>query len=345
MDYQTGTISTSEQLLDAIRIFMTGHGWNSERWEDIANNNKMLSVSYTQGDIDYCAHFKTVTDEQLNYNFGYHQVTGIFCTLSAGNSGDPIFDISKTFNEQPNTIRNSYGVTDACGLYRITNTTTYHFIKSLTCIFIIIEPEPGIFYHLGIGNASLENSDSTNNVFLTASFGGDDFITSESTSVDYVFGSTNDRFIGIPFNDTKYYGQSFFYTGDVFDANDNTSISYNSGWLSFCLSNPRTGRIARSIFFGENPKYPSTFLNVWNKCSPNTLAQITPFYPYQIFVDADNGFFRPYGYIMDLLYVNMTDYDPLQTVIFKGYKYMIFPAHSKNNKSGLHGYAILYDTQ
>lgn len=62
--------------------------------------------------------------------------------------------------------------------------------------------------------------------------------------------------------------------------------------------------------------------------------------PFYLFVERPSGFFSPFGHTAHLRYLNITHYAPAEAFALGAEQWMAFPAHSKNGKSGLHGYAV-----
>lgn len=317
MAYQTGSASSPTQLLDALRVFAVANGWTELRWNA---NGAGYQLSLTKNGLYF--HLRSAVGEALRS--GYSVVTGIFLTGSAG------FDSAQPWNNQPGTLRNTSGQIEACGLYEVGTSNTYHLVAagSPDMILLAAEVAPGIYHHLAFGELSRYGA-YAGGAFVTGSFGSDANIYTNTN--DYVFGHTYDRHGGLPFNDYKNYGQSFV-RGTV-DAVDT--------WFSICYSSPLTGKRAKAIWEGgTNTPLRNSLACYWWKHVPNTLNGVTPMIPFYVFVERPSGFFSPFGYTPHLRYLNITNYAPSEQFSIGSEQWMAFPAHSKNNKSGVHGYAV-----
>ncbi len=318
MAYQTGAASNPTQLLDALRVFAVANGWTELRWNA---NGAGYQLSLTKNGLYF--HLGSAVNEALRS--GYSAVTGIFLTSSAG------FDSAQPWNNQPGTLRNTSGQIEACGLYEVGASNTYHLFAAVSPDMILLAAEisPGVFHHLAFGDLSKYGA-YAGGAFVTGSFGSDAYTYSYTGFNDYVFGYPYDRRGGLPFNDYKGYGQSFVRgTVDAVDA-----------WFSVCQNSPLTGKRAKATWEEGLGTPRNSLARYWWGHVPNTLNGVTPMIPFYVFVERPSGFFSPFGYTPHLRYLNITNYQPAEQFVIGTDQWAVFPAHSKNGKSGLHGYAV-----
>lgn len=316
MTYQTGAAATPTQLLDALRGFALSHGWSVLRWE-AQGTGYQLALSKGGQHV----HLRSVVNEALRS--GYSAVTGLYLV------GSTATDLSQPWNNQPGTVRNPTGTIEVCGLYEVSSANTYHLFaaKNPDLIWLGVEVSPGIFHHLGFG-ALAPLGAVPGAAFVSASFGGDGYIY--PYTADYLFGYGGDHHGGLPFNDAKSYGQSFV----------RASVDGVDAWWSVCLNSPLTGKRAKAIWEGGMGAARSALARYWWERAPNTLNGITALIPFTLFVERPSGFFSPLGFTPHLRYVNLQNYLPGESFVLGTEAWRVFPAHSKNAHSGLHGVAV-----
>ncbi|MCE5420251.1 MAG: hypothetical protein JJ713_05640 [Acidithiobacillus sp.] len=329
MTYQTGTASNPTQLLDALRTFALANGWAQDRWEwDVESENDNYTLSLSKNGIH--VHLCTAQNEKYSF-YENSSVTGLFLTASTA------FDDSEPWWNQPGAIPNRYYAngsgrerTAACGLYQVSTANTYHLLAASSPDFIalVVEVSPGIYHHLAFGAIATYGS-TAGGEFVSGSFGLKD--DTESYRQDYLFGINND-YGGLPFMDYKINGMS--YVRAVVDG--------VGSWFSLCRSSPRSGKRCLSLWgeVGAKTDSNNNLGNRWWTCAPNGLNGLTPMLPFYLLVERDNGFFSPIGYCPHLRYLNIRNYAPTQQFALGQEQWMVFPAHSRNQKSGEHGFAV-----
>ncbi|MEW8420129.1 MAG: hypothetical protein AB2669_08340 [Candidatus Thiodiazotropha endolucinida] len=321
MAYQTGTAATPDQLLDALRVFAVANGWTQLNW---AASGTGQALSLSKG--GHIVHLRSTVNERLRS--GYSNVTGLFLTASMS------WDDTQPWNNQPGTIRNTSNQIEACGLYEVSTSNPYHLfaLSGPDMILLVAEVSPGIYHHLAFGVLARHGT-YTGGLFVSGSYGSDGYIYNYNTTNNVVFGYPADRHGGIPFNDYKSYGQNFIHAEvDGFD-----------GWFSVCSNSPRTGKRARALFEGGQNSNNSLG-RMWYSRVPNTLNGVSPMLPFTLFVERPDGYVSPFGYTPHLRYLNITHYSPAESFTLGAEQWRVFPAHSKNGKSGVHGYAVKVTT-
>lgn len=323
MAYQTGTASNPNQLLDALRQFAVANGWTQLRW---APDGAGQTLSLSKGGL--YANLRSATNERLSSRYGY--ITGIWLMGSTG------FDAGKAWWDQPGTIVNANysGYTDsrradACGLFNVSASNTYHLFaaSSPDMILLVAEVSTGVYHHLAFGELAKYGAYS-GGAFVTGSFRSDAYI--ETSTSDYIFGTGGDRHGGLPFNDYKSSGPSFV----------RAAVDATNTWFSICSSTPLTGKRGMSIWNDGTGTPMNSLAYRWWESAPNTLNGVTPMIPFLIFVERTGGMFSPFGYTPHLRYLDITNYSPCEQFSIGPDQWMAFPAHSKNNKSGVHGFAV-----
>lgn len=318
MAYQTGSASSPTQLLDALRVFAIANGWTELRWGALGNG---YQLSLSKNGL-YC-HLRSGVNEALRS--GYAAVTGIFLSASTG------FDGAQPWNNQPGTIVNTSGLVEACGLYEVSASNTYHLFAASgpDMILLAAEVSPGVFHHLAFGELT-RYGNYAGGVFVTGAFGSDAYTYSYNGFTDYVFGYPYDRHGGLPFNDYKGYGQTYV----------RGSVDAVEAWYAVCQSSPLTGKRAKGIWEAGTGTPSGSLARFWWDRSPNTLNGITPMLPFHVCVERPSGYFSPFGVTPHLRYLNLANYQPAEQFALGTEQWAVFPGHSRNGKSGLHGYAV-----
>ena len=314
MAYQIGTAATPNQLLDALRVFAMANDWASLHWGP-SGTGQALSLS--RG--GHYVHLRSAVDERLRS--GYSSVTGLFLTASTD------WDSEQPWNNQPGVLRDTSNRIEACGLYEVGASTTYHLfaLQNPAMLFLVGEVSPGIYHHLAFGVLDTFAA-NTGGLFVSGAYGADGYTYNHT---DTVFGYNRDRHGGLPFNDYKTHGHSFIRaTVDGVDA-----------WFSVCSSSPRTGRRARGLFEAGKNSHASLG-RIWYSRTPNTLNGVAPMLPFTLFVERPDAYFSPLGCTPHLRYLNITHYAPAEAFSLGDEQWMAFPAHSKNGHSGVQGYAV-----
>jgi len=323
MAYISGTSATPHQLLDALRVFAVNNGWTELRFDpDVTGHSLSLSKS------GLYFHLCSVLYDQLSSRYGF--VTGIWLIGSTG------FDVNKSWWDQPGSIVNPNYVNyntryraEACGLFEVSTFNTYHLFSASSpeLIMLVVEVSPGVYHHLAFGELTkFGNYDG--GAFVSGSFVSDAYIYTYPN--DYIFGYASDRHFGLPFNDFKSYGGNFILA----------NVDGAMNWYSVCSISPLTGKRAKAIWEKGMSTTNNSLARNWYERVPNTLNGITPTIPFYLFVERPSGFFSPFGYTDHLRYINITNYAPTEVFTLGNEQWMVFPAHSKNVHSGLHGYAV-----
>ncbi|WP_243041025.1 hypothetical protein [Dyella sedimenti] len=326
MAYQTGTSANADQLLDALRVFAVANGWTQLRW---APDGTGQTLSLAKGGL--YVHLRSAVNERLSTR--YNTITGIWLIGSTG------FDAGKPWWDQPGSIVNASYVSnttsyraEACGLFEVGTANTYHLLSAATpeLIMCVAEVSPGVYHHLAFGELTKFGSYG-GGAFVSGAFGPDAYTYTYSGFNDYVFGYDHDRHFGLPFNDYKYYGGANFVLAEVDGATD---------WHSVCKDWALTGKRAKALWERGTGTPRDSLARYWWGHVPNTLNGVTPMLPFYLFVARPSGFFSPFGHTAHLRYLNITHYAPAEAFALGAEQWMAFPAHSKNGKSGVHGYAV-----
>ncbi|MCW7536699.1 hypothetical protein OOT46_02370 [Aquabacterium sp. A7-Y] len=316
MAYQTGSATGPSQLLDALRVFAVANGWKELRW-GASGTGQQLSLQKA----DQFVHLRSAVEEALRP--GYEGVTGIFLVGADG------FDAAQPWNNQPGTIRSPNNQLEGCGLYEAVGPCTYHLfsVENPTLLTMVAEVAPGVYHHLAFGQLTKHGS-YPGGAFVSGAFGPSDSIYTNTN--DFVFAYRQDHHCGLPFNDFKSFGGSFVRAKvDGFD-----------GWFSVCHNHPLTGKRAKSTWEDGTGGPRESLARYWWAHAPNTLNGAAPMQPFYVFVERPDGFFSPFGYTPHLRYLNIQHYTAAEPFAIGREEWMAFPGHSKNGKSGVHGYAV-----
>ncbi|AKJ30687.1 hypothetical protein [Caldimonas brevitalea] len=318
MAYLTGSATGPSQLLDALRVFATANGWTELRWGASGPGQQLSLQNGTQ-----FVHLRSAVNEAARP--GYGSVNGIFLT------GSSAFEAAQPWNNQPGTIRNTGNQIEVCGLYEVGASSTYHLfaLDAPALLLLVAEVTPGVYHHLAFGNLA-KYGNYPGGAFVSGAFASDNYIYGGSSSGDYIFGHAQDRHPGLPFNDYKHYGGNYV-RGQV-DGFD--------GWFSVCRTNPHTGKRAKSTWEDGTGGTRESLARYWWAHTPNTLNGVAPMQPFYVFVERPDGYFSPFGYTPHLRYMNIQHYTAAEPFAIGREEWMAFPGHSKNGKSGAHGYAV-----
>lgn len=320
MAYQNGIATTPNQLLDALRTFAVANGWTESRWGAITTG---YQLSLTKNGIH--AHLHSATNESLRSSL--ETVTGLFLTGSTG------FDAALDWKNQTGKPQKTDGSVLACGLFNVSDSNAYHLFAASNpdMIMLVVEVSPGVFHQLAFGALTqYAAATSGGGAFVTGSFGVDDYVYDYPGFTDMIMTYPYDRHVGFPFNDGKSGGSGAMVLVEVDAA---------TRWFSVCKESPDTGIRCKALFESGVDGYGSLAYPWW-KNIPNTINGVTPMIPFYLSVERPGGYFSPFGYAPHLRYLNMTHYQPGDRFTIGTDEWMVFPGHSRNTKSGVHGYAV-----
>ena len=320
MSYQSGTVATATQLLDALRTFAVAQGWSELRWGAQGTGYQLSLQKGTR-----YVHLRSATAEALRSG----AVTGIALTASTG------WDSGQPWNNQPGRIIDTYNggsVTAYSGLFNVSAANTYRLFGSSTPdqIMLVAEVSPGRFHHLAFGE--LEKF---------GAFNGGEWVRGGYTRNRTDSGGSGGIFGG---NFKKHPRLPLMEFGVDTAAFVRAEVDAVAAWYTLQGgSSPVTGKAARSIWRDAlSTPYGVSAAKGFLERAPNTLNGVTPMLPWQIWVDRPSNMLSPIGRTPHLRYLNITQYAAAEVFALGAEQWMAFPAHTKNGYSGVHGYAVRY---
>lgn len=348
MSYATGTFTTANQLLDAIRSFAAANGWTENAYAADGSGYKLL---INKGSV--YLNFRSLTAEASTGNgtFTVQQATGVACAISTGYAG------GSAWNDQPGRIA-PYSNTKSCsGIFNISASNTYHLFASASPdqLFCVAETSPGSFQFLG-GGLLQKHGSYTGGEWLTGSFYVDGYTHPSSTNLFdfYLSGGNQNRINMMPFLDYQVAPGSWMMMATLVRAECDGKTGFAPMHYLGSTSPPTwtnfTGTVLKGIFEGRqiNAVNYIDLLTRWYDYAPASLNGITPLLPFHLYAARPSGFWSPIGYPPHLRFLNMLNYAPGDLITLGSEQWMVFPGYIKsaalaNRTSHLYGYAVRYE--
>ncbi|GBL46212.1 phage protein [Sulfuriferula multivorans] len=323
MTYQTGSFSTPDQLLSAIRSFSALNGWTENLYAANGTGNRL---HINKGTI-FLNFRSAVAEDLLNnttYGFNPIAVTGVACSISTG------YLSTSAWNAQPGSIAgNGYS-----GTFNHSASGTYHLFASVApdMLFCVAEVSPGIINHLG-GGMLTKTGTYPGGEWISGSYFCDGAIYDTASYKNYITpgSSAGHHLRPLPFlwsnfeqaPATQVHADYDTYTGFGYISND--ADRTRAPWL--------TGPMLRLFFNGpaSNPV-------------ANAFNGISPMSPGYVFGQRPSGFWSPLGYAPHLRFLNIANYSIGDIITLGSEQWMVFPGYQKDptQYSFNYGYAVRY---
>lgn len=193
----------------------------------------------------------------------------------------------------------------------------YHFFAANDYLHVVVEVDPGLYRHLNAGEIAKSSAYTGGQYSACVSMAA----TGEFRSGLFgnILSGSFSEYVETPALKLNFDGFDAWrhFTGDAL----------SSGSPPYVRSSDHMG--------GAAPVQYQWFIDWYNKCTPNTLNGLSVFAPIYLFVDRASSMMSPLGYVRDLRTLNISAFDPGQTVTIGADQWLIFPASAKG--SGTYG--------
>ena len=329
MAYETGSTTSSNDLLDKLRLFVIVLGWTVNRWVT-AGSGKELCIqkgsayfnlrSYSNESVTICG--QTTANKYgiaINGSDAY----------SAGSAWDrqtgyPVLDGASA---GANQIQSYMPLVVNFGPFP----AYYFFSPNADNIHVELEIETGKFLRFGFGSLDLFNPAAAgggryfyapgSDVSVTSSISTSTWLGSDIDSQTYSLGEVPFRLADFTYTNGNAIGS---YLRAAFDSFDNWCSS------SFTTSNYRTGQACQGG--GVHDK-------ILRDSSPNPINGIGFLTPNIVSVNRSNTTLNPVGTIPGLRFMDMTNYQPGDEFTIGSDTWKVFPWYQKSGRSAQRGIA------
>lgn len=291
MAYQTGTALSVDDLLDKIRVFAEGLGWTTDAWSSGTNS----ALTLHNPDQHY---FRLYAESSTDSIPATNPAPRIYCAIGTGFSG---------------AILDPSDYTASNGLFGPFH--KYHFFGTVEYVHVVIEIDPGIFAHLGIGvmqktwayqGGEYVYGTSWNHAWVDGSYSYYNNVSSRHClplESDYYYASYTDR-IRVDVEGISPYYFHPVYTGSA----EPDGVFYSS------------------VPLGSQYTSLGTW---WYDYSPNTLNGIAPMYPIVMGIRATGGKHYFVGSVRDMRWLRCDYITPSDTITYGTDDWMVFPVKRK----------------
>lgn len=324
MAYETGTATTTVDLLSKFRVFLIAQGWTVNR-DVAAGSGREVCVSKGTSFFN----MRAWNNESIFINGSSTAGrTGISINGSDG------FSSGATWDRQPGyPQRTSGGGSDQASALMglVTNTANfpnYFFFADATCAYLELEVTAGQYQRLGFGRLQLFNGAAPGEGrFFYATHGKNVTITGTSS---WLARDMDDSQFGeecVPFRGASYCTNTLgcaSYLRAAFDSFNNWAGSGSRASASH-TSEACIG--SRSISFP---------IEDW---APSVLNGVGVIVPQTVGVLRADTFINPVGVLPDIRYMDMTNYQPGAEFAFGGDTWKVFPWFQKGGLGGNRGIA------
>lgn len=324
MAYETGSATTTLDLLEKFRLFLIANGWTVNR-NVAAGTGREVCVSKGTSFFNMRAY----ANENIVINgSGVAGKYGIAINGSDGYAGGSTWDRQPGY---PLRTSSSGGDQAHATMEVVANTAnfpTYHFFADANCAYIELEVTSGQYQRLGFGKLELFAAVTGDGRFFyatsskhpTVGGGSSAWLNSDMDHANYAEEC-------VPFRMASYstvskVGASFLRA--AFDSFNNWTHSANTG------ANSETGQAcigSRSISFPVEDWAPAPLNNV-GIIVPQTIGVLR-----------GDTLINPVGVLPGIRYMDMTNYQPGAEFAFGGDTWKVFPWYQKGGVGGQRGIA------
>lgn len=294
MAYETGSYSTLEQFITALKVFSEAHGWTTDEFSDFRGGKRL---SHHNSDGIYL-HWYSANNIQVNIAYRYTNAsyTGPYVNrivLHAGTgyqagihpAWQPGVDLASIDNYYSTTSSRQIVTTGQIPVYG-----TYHFLALNNYLaFFIDTGQQTLEYFLICKISSISGGDAS--CIITASRGAS---TSASDTINHPFRQCN----------TSY---SYFYDTDsafILSSGQFTKKHANAEnfWIAQCNSPNVTSQSTQK-----------DFSSCMRQTRPSGVNGVNPLVPV-LLLKRVNGIFRPVGVVENIAIVNAELYSNMQEI-------------------------------
>lgn len=326
MAYETGSATTTLDLLDKLRLFAVANGWTVNR-NVAAGSGREVCLSKGTSFFN----FRAYNNENITING-----SGAANRYGIALNGSDSYSAGATWDRQPGyPLRTTTSGGDQAHatmevVANNANFPAYHFFANEDCVHLELEVTTGQFQRLGFGRLALFAPVTGDGRFFYAGNYGHPTLTGSTGWLNNDMDNTNHAHECVPFRHasaatgglTSKGGSS--YLRAAFDSFNNWCGSAQSA------SQSETGQAcigSRSISFPVED---------W---APSPLNGVGIIVPQTVGVLRGDTLINPVGTLPNVRYMDMTNYQPGAEFAFGGDTWKVFPWYQKGGVGGMRGIA------
>lgn len=297
MGTQAGSASSPDDFLDKLRSFAIAEGWTVHAWGDRTDGITGKHLTLSKGGVagTFASDFDTFAQPMLVV-MGHDAYNGALNPMLQANRsiGSPTNDVTGPFQ-----AHNLFGGTGASGPY----------------LHAVIETQPGLFRHLGLGMINKLGAVSTG-------------VYAHGTWHELGVSWRNDPWAPYhryPFDDYGYWigGGAYGGAGTAIRADADAQT-----WRY--ASDSPSGNTARCGYRHQAAGNASYAMEIGN----SEVNGITPLRPVIVDARRTGNFFSPLGYVPDVRFVHLRGIAIRQILTRGADQWMVFPVVRKNGPGG-----------
>lgn len=342
MAYATGTFTSPDGLLAAIRSFASLNGWTENGYVADGTGFRLHINKSTV----YLNFRSAVAEDLINttiYLNGENPgvTTGVACSASTGYAG------ASAWNAQPGSI---YGG-GYSGIFNVSvgGTAIYRMFSSVTpdMLFCVAETGPGFYQFLGGG--MLEKVGTyIGGEWMTGSFFGSGATGTTGGQGSFGSGATY-GLLPLPFWCAYYFAPATVVRAEYDTYTGFGYIAAAGAPIPAGLPGPQMRSLfeARDIInvFSDLKRASLGYRWYWN--APNAMNGVTPMIPFDVRGPRNSGYFSPLGYTPHLRFLNIANFNPGAVMTLGSETWMVFPGYIKTTDPAVpgtlnFGYAVRY---
>lgn len=315
MAYETGTSSNVNDLLDKLRIFCVANGWTQNGWATIGAGYR-LHLSKGSCYINLRSYINESLTSATDLN-GY-STSGFSGIGIIGSDG---YSAGALWRDQPgrpfylSSPRGGYAPGISGAIYK------YHFFAypDIDEIHVVLETVVSKFMYLGFGVLDKYNPSALGGTWFSGP--STDGTIVHDPSIPAIARSL------IPFRATSYTNGGYAVQSSYVRVN----IDGHDGWAQDGFNTSYSPVLAvGSSFYDKELEGFTT----------NPFGWQTPLLPYSIGIVRAGVAVSPMGEIKHLRRMNITNYNPEDTITLGADTWVTFPMYQKNGMSGTNGFAV-----
>lgn len=324
MAYETGTATTTLDLLDKLRLFAIANGWTVNR-NVAAGSGREVCLMKGSSYINLRAY----ANENIIINgIGAAGKYGIAINGSDGYAGGSTWDRQPGY---PLRTTSSGGDQAHATMELVANTANfpaYHFFADANCIYLELEVTTGQFQRLGFGKLDTFGAPSGDGRFFYATSSEHPVVGAGSSAwLNNDMDQANYANECVPFRAASWTtiskkGASFLRA--AFDSFNNWT---HSGYQASVTETGQACISSRSISFP---------IEDW---APAPLNGVGIIVPQTIGVLRGDTLINPVGVLPNIRFMDMTNYQPGAEFAFGGDTWKVFPWYQKGGVGGQRGIA------
>lgn len=192
---------------------------------------------------------------------------------------------------------------------------TYHFFTGTApdYIHVVVEKTAGVFKHFVFGQMIKHGS----------------YVGGEYIGAVYWHMAMPSASVTPNHPNGNYHCTPFDVAGQLTTASNRGAVRADidgktNNWMIFNYVHNYSGNYAKGVV-----RSPGGILESLHERSPSEFNQLTPLLPMLIGVERGSGLVSPAGYVPDMRYVNMTNFEPSELITIGSDEWLVFPLIQK----------------